>query len=518
MGVSAEAIALDSMHFGTGELYGQSLRIVAGLGRVGCSEIADPAEVQGIEAEAYADYYTGVQENLTTDKEYGEQLKFEPVREYNVVDGKVFDKAGGRMVDIIAGGYRTAISEAEADPRLWSEVERCDGDIFTAEVVETLEEGELYAAISMDPKDAMARDGVKFWESIGYREGMAIIQVYFRKDKNTLIGGAYSVKSSDIASFQKLWAQHGVEVADNEPANQWIRHGLRRRASEEEALAFGPQLHAQYREINGQQANVISVTRLMEEHEHVVRGYFDVYIRSLAKAYHTGQNNEAMRGFASALLATDVSAFDAAARTAMMRIANSAHFTGDDARFMENAVRYSLVEELRKFLNPNSKEEAMPADLFVGAQGADVNAYLHGRAAGNVQVGVAAGRSYGGCSPSRFGSEDEAKAAGDEDDDYGQQGSFGGKGKGEVSQACVYSHTGCYCCKYDALGNELLEPKVVLARRNERGVARCLRIGCKAAIRTIYNSKGEVVGSEVISKGGIYELAQSKRLAAAEKS
>jgi hypothetical protein len=517
MGVSAEAIALDSTHFGTGELYGQSLRIVAALGRVGCSEAVNPTEAEGIEAEAYADYYTGVQENLTTDREYGERLKFEPVREYDVVDGKVFDKAGGRMVDIIAGGYRTAINEAEADSRLWSEVERCDGDIFTAEVVETLEEGEVYAAVSMDPKDAMARDGVKFWEGIGYREGMAIIQVYFRKDKNTLIGGAYSVKSSDITSFQKLWAKYGVEVADDESANQWIRHGLRLTMSEEQAVAFGPQLHAQYREINGQVADVVSVTRLMEEHEPIVRGYFDVYIRSLAQAYHTGQNNETMRGFASALLTTDVSVFDAAARTAMMRIANSARFTDDDARFMENAVRYSLVEELRKFLSPAGEPDVIPADLFTGAQSPDVNAYLHGRAAANVQVGVTAGRSYGGCSPSRFGSEDEANAA-DDDDDYGQQDLFGGKGKGEAIQGCVYSHTGCYCCKYDQFGDELLEPQVVLARRNERGVARCLRIGCKAAIRTIYNSKGEVVGSEVISKGDIYKLAQAKLAASGAES
>jgi hypothetical protein len=60
---------------------------------------------------------------------------------------------------------------------------------------------------------------------------------------------------------------------------------------------------------------------------------------------------------------------------------------------------------------------------------------------------------------------------------FGSQETAGSAGAGET---CVYVHDGCYCCGLNSDGTSRASKMKVRARRDESGVARCLRKGCNA--------------------------------------
>src|SRR6185436_4844145 len=75
------------------EVYARSTKSLQGLGRVAIMDTMDSPESEGAIAEAYRDFVSATEENLTTDQDYGENLKFNSVTSFQIVSGRVVDKA-----------------------------------------------------------------------------------------------------------------------------------------------------------------------------------------------------------------------------------------------------------------------------------------------------------------------------------------------------------------------------------------------------------------------------------------
>jgi hypothetical protein len=503
------------------EEYGYSLDLIAELGKVACaSEGEVSAEyASAVREEAWHDFRTGVQENVVTSQQseeteitadLRERLKFDPMRVMDIVDGHVVDGKGRPMVDVVGVGVGNAWKKAKEDSRMLSEVERAQNDVVVAELVDQLEPGELLAVPSLEPIEAIERDGEEFWNKvsiIGYKLGMAVVQVYYRDRFGKMHAGAYSIRGSSKAAFHTLWANNRVEIPIDTPANDWILHGIRKKdVSLDEAQQFGPQLHDAYQKIVNGRTDMISVTKAMQEQEGSVRQYFDIYIDALARAFHRKQNSPELRGFASAMLAQNAEVFSFSDQMMLSRIATTDEFGRDEVAFMENAIRYASGREIWNSLldpsTPRSRFVEADAGELAGMANRGALAWLHEHAANNVRSGVAIGWFGGGCSGTRFA---EAEKAAKAKERLGQQDVYGGalEGEGEELAACDYRIDACHCSPYDFDGNPVALPVEVTVVRDKHGVAQCQRIGCGAKM----DSHGKT-----LDWGGIFERAQSKRL------
>jgi uncharacterized protein (DUF2267 family) len=505
--------------------FGYSLRAIEAMGRFSCE--AAGVELEQAREEAWHDFVTGVQENVvisSQDKDdeataaMRERLRFDPMRTMEIRDGYVVTSRGEPMVSICEAGVTAARTKATEDEPMQSEVERAENDVLVARAVDNLAVGELMAVVCMEPLEAMDRDGDEFWRNvsvIGYKRGLAVLQVYYRESGTSMQAGAYSVKGSSKAAFQQLLAEHGVHVPLDTPANDWITHPIYTRATPEEAQAFGATTHRHYQQIIGKRAADVSVTQLIKENHALVRAYFDVFIDALATANATRTNNQTMQGLAAALLGRDANLFSANDRRSMMRVVNSRTFTAADTIFMEKTIRYACTEELWKILleeDVQPLEAGAPGSVFVSQPVIHDAAAFQNRAASRVRTGVALGRSGGGCSGLQFERPEGTSDGENTSEDLGQQDIFGGNTEESESTdgqplACAYTHDQCYCSPYDTFGNPLGVRKMVVAYRDKQGIATCLRDNCGAQL----NPKGKV-----LSYGDIYKLAQQKAAAKAE--
>lgn len=392
------------------EEYAQSLYALRQLGRLAIEGQVEGYE--GAEVFAYDDFTTAVAENLKTDSETRQQLDIEPTKTFEICDGRVVASDGRDMEELVQEGWDTSRKAAEADPRMKTQVVRDEGDILTIRIVNDLRPGEAYTVVSMDPKGAMARDGRKFWEGKGYRAGLAFIQFYYKHPDGSLLTGNPSVEFSDESSWRAVLARRGVEVPMGVSSDHWIRHGDRRAMDPEQAKTYGTDLRSEYYAEVGKTHRRISVTELLHQRKEVVDRYFDTYMRPLARAIATGENNQTMQSLAVTLMrSSDVTEKLAAkSRQELTRISNGKTFTAESGRLMEELVRYATVEELRKDLMSLLSGQQLPTTRAnVGQMEHDQQLeFMNRQAAGNIGAGFEAGRSYGGCSTAGEEAADEA--------------------------------------------------------------------------------------------------------------
>jgi hypothetical protein len=426
------------------EEYARSLYALRQLGRL-AFEGAAAEEYEGAEIFAYDDFSTAVAENLKTDSEARHLLDIEPTKVFEIRDGRVVAPDGRDMEELVQEGWDTSRKAAETDPRMKTQVTRDEGDILTIRIVNDLRPGESYTAVSMDPKDAMARDGRKFWEGKGYRAGLAFIQYYYKHPDGGLLSGSYSVEFSDEAAWRAVLARRRVTVPADVSADNWIRHGDRRTMTPEQAKTHGTDLRGEYYEEVGKTHRRVSVTELLQQRKEVVDRYFNTYMRPLAHAIATGENNQAMQSFAATLTrSADVTQRLAAkSRQELIRVSNGKGFTAESGRLMEELVRYATVEELRKDLMLLLSGQQIQRMNHTGAATYDKQLeFMNQQAAGNIGGGFAAGRSYGGCSPAGEDAADEANARENPQDVFG--------GKGREDDAKIPDRIRCIECRKES--------------------------------------------------------------------
>ncbi len=452
----------------------------------------------------YDDFHTSVEEMLKTDPEFRQSLDIASKRTFNSYGGHVVAADGTPMVTVIERGMQNSFRAAQADPQMWAQYIRDKGDRDNAIKVDQLSPGQSLVGLSMDPKNEL-RQNPKFWQDRGYREGIAYVQWYSKQLDGSVVAGSLSVDLSDETTWRTLLQQRGVDVPAGVTPNEWLAQSLALRSSPEQTEQFVKQLRSDYYQLRGANRHRFSVTEYAQAHEALLRQQFDMYYPALGQAIVGGQSNSAVQGFAASVLARAHN-LDPAKRRQLMTIVNTTKFSEADGRLLDGALRYAVVEDLRRGLDSFVKGgSARPAEQWAINPGLppEVQYYMmNERLASGVQSGASAGRSYGGCA-GQFNAAAEASRQASDSDKPDQQGAYGGRdGQGASAEssggACEYMHYGCYCCPYNDDGTPLIKPKKVKARRDEKGVAKCQRIGCNAMLAP---------GLEP-QKGDIYKRAQ----------
>lgn len=425
------------------EEYAQSLYALRQLGRLALEGHED---YTGAEEFAYDDFLTAVGENLKTDAETRQYLDIEPTKTFEIRDGRVVAADGRDMEELVQEGWGTSRKAAETDSRMLTQVARDEGDVLTVRIVNSLNVGESYTAVSMDPKDAMTRDGRKFWEGKGYRFGMAFIQFYYKHPDGGLFTGSYSAEFSDKDVWRTILARHDVKVPDEVSADHWIRYGDRRNMTPEQAMTYSTDLRGEYYAEIGKTHRRISVTELLKQRKEVIDKYFDTYMRPLAHAIATGENNQTMQSLAVTLLRSRgvIEKLAAKPRRELTRISGGEPFTAGSGRLMEELIRYATVEELRKdlvLLLSGRQSTLLSSGHSSLAPSSQQLQLMNLQVANNIGDGFMAGRTYGGCSTAGEKSADEADVRDNSQEVFGGREALGGSDRfGSRKFQCPKGH------------------------------------------------------------------------------
>lgn len=425
------------------ERYAQSMTSIRQLGYLALEgfELVPPdAEISGISERVWNDFITAVEENIATDPEFGDKLVFNKLVSREIVDGHVVDEKGNRAVDMVRNGARLSKHLARDDKEMSIQAYRDEGDVLVAERVDELEVGELLWTVSMDPKQAI-RQNKAYWEDkMHYREGMAVIQVYYRSRSDEMLTGAYAVKKSDVHAMRQIYNEHGKTINAPLEDADWIRNYFVKKAGIQEARAIAHKVRARHNELIGNTEKEYSVTDFLSRHHHTIQEYFDTYTPKLAQAVAAGRNNTFMHDLATSL--ARIPSLNSQTHLRLQGIATRNNFSDDDGRLMEEMIRYALVEELRKhlpaYLSEHKQVRKEPEGLVetispyqvalasLYAQQHVQGGAIHSRLAQNIDRGMHAGRSYGGCSGTGAGHSMRDTSDGEFIDGM-QQDVFGGR-------------------------------------------------------------------------------------------
>jgi hypothetical protein len=424
------------------EQYARSLQTIRRVGDAALKGALQTPEGQDLRSTLKKDWDSVIAEMIKSDEELGQRLEISRLDELRVANGQAVTNSGEPMVDLIWSGIDRAKAAAEKDKRFETQVRRDHADLWSARRVDRMIAGELdcntRVVISLDPKEAIERDGAEFWtqKSAGfyYIPGMAFIQLY-HYDGTKLITGSFSVDFSDKAAWIEVLREAGVEVSHDESTDTLVMHGIEKTLTADEAVSLPYKLRARYYEKRGKAKQRLSINEFLEAHEDQLDRDFDMlYIpvtESVAAGAHGKPAHEIVRAFAQGLLQRpDV--LKPGIVDALRQVAAGAPFTEDMGRLMEGLVRYSAVEGLRGDLK--QRLHGVPAIGHAALKGGNTPSHFDGRIAhndasqrysggmsyidyarmraGQASEGVAAGRSYGACANiDDFASDGAKKAA-----------------------------------------------------------------------------------------------------------
>lgn len=424
MAVEAEALPVK-------EEYAESLYDLRQWGALACQQSAT-VEYQNQKELVFDNFMYAVAEMAATDKDYREVLDVDPRKSHRIVDGKACASNGESMVAITARGEAKARFVAASNEAMEFQVVRDVGDRINAERVDELPVGWTRLVPSMDPKEAL-RDHRDQAEKLGYKDGLMYWQRYTHSDEKTLDTGSHSVDMSDLSLWRDVIRDFfDMEIPQNVSADEWIRHGIEIECTAEEAEIIVRDMRREYYKRVGAGGQRHSVSEYLEQHSHVAEEIFNAYYPALADAVDNGKNNSIMSGLAGQILQTDaIYDLEPEVRRQLVTITNSQDFDSEAGRTMNSIIRYMTVEELRKGLPrfiSGVAEYWQPTGLeeIVDETGEIPPEALNQLMVTNLQCGVKAGRSYGGCAG-------QVKLSiGPEDEPDNPQDTYGGKDCPEV--------------------------------------------------------------------------------------
>jgi hypothetical protein len=496
-----------SVSIGRIEHYAHSLGTWEQLGGLAVrNQLASP-EGQAIERLAYDDSKDAIIENLKTDAEFRSKLDVNSPKTYRIINGQTCSADGTPVVELIGRGIEVSARAAQTDPSFGEQYkiqnERDQLDLANAQAVDALPVGRARFVVSMEPKTQLADESTpelanksiqKFWEGLGYRKGIVYLQWYHKVDAYTLKAGVLSVDLSDEANWRAVFKKHGVEIPADATPNSWIQHAIEVDLEPDVAQAYAEHVREDFYQQAGSTHRRQSVTEYVEAHEPFIKSMFTTYNRSLAVATHTGEKTATLDGFARSLLQRSES-LNAEVRRQLVRIVNRSAFDDNDARLMEGAIRYAVVEELRKglkdftrVLRPDENPAARLPLVNIN-YGGFTPEMMHQRLALNVEAGAIANRSYGGCTTTF---EPGVSKAGKEFEDmFNLQDVFGGQTQSQEEaraeeaefRECDYVSKKCPVCD---------EKNVVTHDRHDAITGAC---GCvyDKKIGKVVKKRGEII-------------------------
>mgnify|MGYP001001387020 CR=1 FL=1 len=410
----------------TREIYAASLSTIRTLGRAGLSGegVAAAAEL------AYDDFTTKIAEMLKTDTELSGMLDVTRDKQFVVKDGKAAAVDGTPMVDIVRRGFEA--SRNSEDERMSTvQALRDEGDVMVAEMADKLAVGQSMIVVSMDPKDQLRGKDALFWRRRGYREGIAYIQWYSKVNEAELWGSAYSTDHSDVEKWRDLLSSRSVEIPDDVDPNTFIRHAWVFDGDDAEAKKQALELRKDYYTSVGVSTKRLSVDAYLASNVDLIKATFSTYYPAIARALATGSNQLELQELAcQSLTQLRPGSISPDILQQIIRVANRRGFDDAMAVALDELIPYATVEQLRRGLTgiqlhrsvPSVRPSlvAMPPEAIYSMQQNDV----HQMVLSGLQSGLAAGRSYGGCSGVNVASDTLNESS--EGNLGKQQGLFGG--------------------------------------------------------------------------------------------
>jgi hypothetical protein len=340
---------------------------------------------------------------LKTDKEFREYLDVETERHHDVVDGKVVNKTGTPMVDIVRAGAEAARELASASPVYEAQAIRDECDIDVAERADALKPGQTLFGLSMTPVKEL-ETYKEAYEKLGYKKELVYIQAYTKIDDHNLVARSFSVDGGSERQWREHLAAAGITIPPGVSTNTWLKYATVVDADESQSRQLIHKLRGTYYERIGSTHTRYSVSEYVARHHGTIKKFFDLYYPALAQAAYNGHNNDTLRGLASQMLATDLTRLKSDIRQHIMLMANARTLNQDTVQAADSLIRYAIVEELRKGVAGLVMHQAtdprvsanLPARTML-LQAGNAN-QIHMLMAGNMQQGMLAGRSYAGCS------------------------------------------------------------------------------------------------------------------------
>ncbi|HYH75818.1 MAG TPA: hypothetical protein VD735_07730, partial [Candidatus Saccharimonadales bacterium] len=296
------------------ETYAHSLRVISKLGALAAANLLQTPEGVAARKELQEEFESSVAEMIKTDVEFRGVLEINREDTYAIKDGKVLAYDGKTpVVDMIATGVEASAKEALKDKRMCTQANRDAADLRNAHAVDAMEPGMTRIAISMDPKEAMQRDGVDFWEGFGYREGLAFIQWYTKVDADTLVTGTYSIDHTDLEAFKRVWAKAGGEIPAGLSTDQWLDCAITTQCGVEQARELVKTIRNQYYRQQHLPTERYAINDFMALNQQAINQAFNELYMPMSIAHDTGRKNATIHAFVEGMLANPTALKDGTA-------------------------------------------------------------------------------------------------------------------------------------------------------------------------------------------------------------
>ncbi len=391
---AAEIVHTSSLE--THEEYGRSLSAIRSAGRLAL-EAASVSEYSLLNGEVFNEYATAVAEMLKTDPEFRGKLDIDNRREHQIIDGQVRNADGETMVQVLNNGANITTKLAESNPAYEHQAIRDKCDIELAERVDAMAVGKTMWGVSMYPKEGLHSHPDIYKKRFGYKEGLVYIQTYYKVDEHSILTGSYSVDAHDPAALRQVLARHGLNIPEAISDDTWLSYSKETELTSNEADEFARSLRNEFYRLIGATDSRFSISEFMKEYEVIIQSIFNTYYPELAKATYSKQSSPVLRTLAQSILTKRIHELKPEVAHQLKRVAHSSLFDDESAKTMDSIIRYAAVEELRKLLSGANSQDLgkklprfMPSNLLHPA-------FIHELMANNLQAGISAGRSYGGC-------------------------------------------------------------------------------------------------------------------------
>lgn len=429
-------------HFET--KYACSTRALEALGQSALAGL----DVERPSNQLYQEFTSSVGEMLKGDEEKGKHLEISRRDIFDFREGHVIAYDGEtRVVDLVKAGAEQSKQSALIDHRMWTQHRRDKADIRNAEKVDVMLNDATLSntrvVVSLEPKEAMERDGIEFWEEgLNYKAGLAYMQVYHRNNDGSLSTLTLSVDGSDKDMWRSLWGKRGVEIPKDETTDNWLDYALEEDLDDDEFEDFANSIRTEYYELVPDSLDRDSVEELLQDNQELVDQVFEHLYEPLGIALVSGKNSETIKDFAKESMKLDK--IKTEIRQQLWTISLSETLEVQDIIILEQMVRYGLVEQLRDF---DKTKERVKSDRFshdnyssvafnntvnatfersVSSQSIIPPQILIRNIVGGISAGVEAGRSHGSCgSVTKLGQDSRLNDR--LTDEIGAQDVFGGK-------------------------------------------------------------------------------------------
>jgi hypothetical protein len=426
------------------EEYQRSLEGYRTLGALALASEVDTSEGRLAKEALRRMWTTSLAEILENDEEFRGFFEINDLYDYQIHDGMVMAAPGKPMAGMVRDGARKSRVEAAADPRMKTQANRDEADVYNAERVDQIVAGETSVntrfVISKSPRHALAADP-EFWKSKGYREGLAFGQLYYAGEN--MLAGTFSIDNVDDAVFDQVLGECGVAIPEGRISDYTVLDGVERTFdNREQALAFVREFRARCYALQGNTRHRQSVNEFMNDHASRIDAAFGALCLPLAESVESGRKHETIHTFASGLLQAEED-LKPEVVAQLRTICASETFTDDDGRLMAGLTLYAAAEELYEDARRLVKGEASPIkNIAMVGSGADIAQHLAGR----VRMGVEAGRSHGSsCAGVTDISNKRDKETGIDDDLLNPQDAYGGRDQSETNR--IPAQIRCIKCR-----------------------------------------------------------------------